>query len=129
MHKMNRLLVAVVSWYHFKLTSLHRQIVIKTIKRTIKLTPTEEVEKQGTSAVATLQNIPINNNSNLHYLLVGVRLVLQKTNDITSVQNNFYYLYTSSPCVETSVLGKRYFFFFYTLKPRTRWTGVCALVS
>ena len=69
MHKMNRLLVAVVSWYNFKLIWLHRFLAIKTIKRKIKLTPTGEVEKQGTQAVATPHNITINNKLNLRYLL------------------------------------------------------------
>ena len=69
MHKMNRSLVAVVSWYNFKLISLHRQIVIKTITRKIYLTPTVEVEKQGNQAVATPLNITINNKLNLHYLV------------------------------------------------------------
>ena len=59
--------------------------MIKTIKLTIKLTPTGEVRKQGTQAVVTLHNILINNKVILHYLLP----LLQKTNDITSVQNDF----------------------------------------
>ena len=75
MHKMNRSLVAVVSWYNFQLLWLHRFLVSKTIKRKIiNLLP-----KQGTPAVATLHIIPINNNSNLHYLQLLFRLVLQKT--------------------------------------------------
>ena len=68
---MNRSLVAVVSGYNFKLIWLHRFLVIKTIKRRIKLTgtPTGEVKKQGTQAVATPHDITINNKLNLHYLL------------------------------------------------------------
>ena len=105
MHKINRLLVAVVSWYNFKLIWLLRSLVSKTIKRKIRPTLKGKVEKQGTPAVVTLHNIPINNKLNLHY----IRLVLQglqKTDDITSVQNVFHYLYTSSSCVETGVTGK-----------------------
>ena len=69
MHKMNCLLVQVVSWYNFKLIWLHRFLVIKTIKQTIKPTPTGEIKKQGTQAVATPHNIKINNKLNFHYLL------------------------------------------------------------
>ena len=119
MHKMNHLLVAVVSWYNFKLIWLDRFLVIKTIKLTIKLTPTGEVRKQGTQAVVTIHNILISNKVNLHYLLWMLHF-LQKTNDITSVQNIFYYPYTSSPRVETGVLE--------LMKPWRRKTGVCALV-
>ena len=56
MHKMNRSLVAAVSGYNFKLIWSHRFLVIKTIKRRIKPTgtPTGEVKKQETQAVATL---------------------------------------------------------------------------
>ena len=86
---MNHLLVAVASWYNFKLIWLDRFLVIKTIKLTIKLTPTREVTKQGTQAVVTIHNILISNEVNLHYLLWLLHL-LQKTNDITSVQNIFF---------------------------------------
>ena len=85
---MNRSLVAVVSGYNFKLIWLHRFLVIKTIKLTIKLTPTGEVSKRGTQAVVTIHTILINNIVNLHYLFFCPYL-LQKTNDITSVQNIF----------------------------------------
>ena len=68
MHKMNRSLIAVVSWYKFKLIWLHRSLVSKTIKRKIKRIPKREVKNQGTTAVATLHNIPMNNKLNLHYL-------------------------------------------------------------
>ena len=108
MHKMNRSLVAVVSWYNFKLIWLHRFLVIKTLKRKIKLTLTGEVEKQGTPAVATLHIITTNNKLDLYYLQLVFRgQLLQKTNDITSVQNIFYYLYTSSSCVDTGVYGEK----------------------
>ena len=40
---------------------------------------------------------------------------MQKTNDITSVQNTFHYLYTSSSCVETGVTGKKYFYLEFEL--------------
>ena len=79
----------------------------KTIKRKIKITLTGKVEKQGTQAVATLHNIPINNKLNLHYLHIVFHQVLQKTNDLTSVQNILYYLYTWSPCAEKGVLGEK----------------------
>ena len=69
---------------------------------------------QGTPAVATLHNIPINNILNLHYLQVSPPL-LQKIKNITSVQNIFHYLNTPTPCAETGVTGKK--IFFYTLKP------------
>jgi len=82
--------------------------VIKTLKRKIKLTPKGEVEKQGTPALATLHSITINNKLDLHHLQIVFRgQLLQKTNDRTSLQNIFYYLYTSSPCVEIGVLGKK----------------------
>ena len=68
MNKMNRSLVAVVSWYNFKLIWLHRFLVIKTIKRNI--TPTGEVAKQENQAEASPHNITINNKLNLHYLLM-----------------------------------------------------------
>ena len=119
MQKMNHFLVTVVSWYNFKLIWLDRFLVIKTIKLTIKLTPTGEVRKQGTQAVVTIHNILISNKVNLHYLL-WILHFLQKTNDITSVQNIFPYPYTSSPRVETGVLE--------LTKPWRRKTGVCALV-
>ena len=45
MHEINRSLVAVVSWYNFKLIWLHRSLVSKTTKRKIKLTPTGKVKK------------------------------------------------------------------------------------
>ena len=82
MHKMNRSLFSVVSWYKFKLIWLHRPLVSKTIKWKIKRTPTGEVKNEGTPAVAALHNIPINNKLNLHYLQVFLPF-LQKTNDIT----------------------------------------------
>ena len=85
---MKRSLVAVVSWYNFELIWLHRFLVIKTIKRTIKLTPTGKVRKQGSQAVVTLHNILINNKVILHYLCVLLPL-LQKTNDITEYQRVF----------------------------------------
>ena len=81
MHKMNRLLAQVVSWYNFKLIWLHRFLVIKTLKRKIKLTLTGEVEKQGFQAVATPHNITINNKLNFHYLLT-LYVVLQKKDKI-----------------------------------------------
>ena len=100
MHEMNRSLVAVVSWCNFKLIWLHRSLVSKTIKRKIKPTLMGKVEKQGTPTVDTLQNIPISNKLNLHYRPLGLRHhLLQKTNDITSVQNIFYFLCTQRPCV------------------------------
>ena len=80
--------------------------MLKKIKGTIKLAPTREVEKQGTPAVVTLHNILINNKFNLLYHSVLLQL-LQKTNDITSAQNIFYFLYKSSPWVETGVLEKK----------------------
>ena len=84
------------------------EIHLKTIKRKIKIASTGKVEKQGTQAVATLHNIPINNKSNIHYLPIVFHQVLQKTNDLTSVQNILYYLCTwSSPCVEKDVLGEK----------------------
>ena len=84
------------------------EIHLKTIKRKIKIASTGKVEKQGTQAVATLHNIPINNKLNLHYLPIVFHQVLQKTNDITSVQNILYYLCTwGSPCVEKGVLGEK----------------------
>ena len=130
-HKMNRSLVAIASWYNFKLIWLHRFLVIETIKRKIKLTPTGEVKNQGTNlvprALFTLYNIPINNTLNLHYLQIFLSL-LQKTRNKKSVQNIFHYLYTSSLRVETGVLGEKNFFF-YTIKPWRRYTEVCALVS
>ena len=53
------------------------------------LTPTGEVEKQGTP-LATLHSITINNKLDLHYLPLGLRHhLLQKTNYITLVQNIF----------------------------------------
>ena len=70
------------------------EIHLKTIKRKIKIASTGKVEKQGTQAVATLHNIPINNKLNLHYLHIVFHQVLQKTNDLTSVQNILYYLCT-----------------------------------
>ena len=63
MQKMNRSLVAVESWYNFKLNWLHRFLVIETTKQKIKLTPRGEVKNQG-----TIHNIPINNKLNLRYL-------------------------------------------------------------
>ena len=108
-HKMNRLLVAIVSWFNFKLIWLHRFLVTETIKRKIKLTQTGEVKNQGTSSpgrFSTLHNTPINNKLNFHYLQVFLSL-LQKTNDEISVQNIFHYLYTSSSRFETGVLGKK----------------------
>ena len=84
------------------------EIHLKTIKRKIKIASTGKVEKQGTQAVATLHNIPIHNKLNLHYLPIVFHQVLQKTNDLTSVQNILYYLCTwSSPCVEKGVLGEK----------------------
>ena len=128
-HKMNRLLVAIVSWFNFKLIWLHRFLVTETIKRKIKLTQTGEVKNQGTSSpgrFSTLHNIPINYKLNFHYLQVFLSL-LQKTNDKISVQNIFHYLYTSSSRFETGVLGKKGFF--YIIKPWRRYTEVCPLVS
>ena len=72
MHEMIRSLVAVVSWYNFKLIWLHRPLVIKTTKQKINLTYSNRkgLKKQGTSEVATLHNIPINIKLNLHYLSI-----------------------------------------------------------
>ena len=98
-------------WYNFRLIWLHRFLVIETTKRKIKLTPTGEGKNQGTPAVATLHNIPINNILNLHYLQVSPPL-LQKTKNVTSVQNIFHYLYTPTPCAETGVIGKKNFFLY-----------------
>ena len=127
MHKVNRLLVAVVSWYNFKLIWLHRSLVSKTIKRKIRPTLTGKVKKQGTPAIATLHNIPINNKLNLHYLLLGLRHhLLQKTNDITLVQNIFYFLNTQRRCVWPGYFSGKYFYL-YTIEPWRRLIGVCAL--
>ena len=52
------------------------EIHLKTIKPKIKITSTGKVEKQGTQAVTTLHNIPINNKLNLHYLPIVVHQVL-----------------------------------------------------
>ena len=81
MYEMNRSLVAVVSWYNFKLIWLHRsQVIMKTKWRKIKLTPTGKVEKQETQEVATLHNIPIKNKLNVRYLVLVLHQILQKTN-------------------------------------------------
>ena len=92
MHKMNRSLVAEVSWYNFKLIWSHRSLVSKTIKRKIiNLLQQERLKKQCTQAVATPHNITINNKLNLHYL--KFYSLLQKNKRHNLVQNIFLYLF------------------------------------
>ena len=91
-HEMNRSLVAVVSWYTIKLIWLNISLVVKTTKQKIKPTLTGKVEKQGTPAVATLHNKPINNKLNLHYLAVLFHHVLQKKKEPYNISAKYFLL-------------------------------------